>query len=306
MIVKFALALPELAFKLAGFLSISVYDHMRVLLSSPKSLQGEICLITGGGSGIGRGIAIELAKLGAIVVLWDINIQGAEDTAAMIRRTGGHAATYKVDVTNKDEVYAVADRVRSEVGEVTVLINNAGIVSGKKIFDPENNDAYMVKTMEVNTISHFWTVKAFLPSMIERNHGHLVTVASSAGMIGVNGLADYCASKFGAIGFHESVAAELHTMKKFGVKTTLVNPFFINTGMFDGVKSSNDLFLPVLEPAYVVKRVIQGIRKNNTVVYMPWLVSTMYFLKCFPYSAQMYLADYFEIGRSMDHFKGRK
>lgn len=131
------------------------------------------------------------------MILWDINIAGAEETASMIRGQGGIAAAYKVDVTNREEVYRVANQVKEEIAEPTMLINNAGIVSGKKIFDPENSDAYMEKTMQVNTISHFWTVKAFMPAMIEKNHGHLVTIASSAGLVGVNGLADYCASKFG-------------------------------------------------------------------------------------------------------------
>lgn len=141
--------------------------------------------------------SLQLAKLGCIVVLWDMNIAGAEDTAATIRRLGGTAAAYKADVTNRDQVYELAARVRSEIGEVTMLVNNAGIVSGKKIFDPENSDAYMEKTVQVNTIAHFWTVKAFLKPMVDRNHGHFVTIASSAGLVGVNGLADYCASKFG-------------------------------------------------------------------------------------------------------------
>ncbi len=166
-----------------------------------------------------------------------MNIAGAEETAATVRKQGGTAAAYRADVTNREQVYELANRVRSEIGEVTMLVNNAGIVSGKKIFDPENSDAYMEKTVQVNTIAHFWTVKAFLRPMVEKNHGHFVTIASSAGLVGVNGLADYCASKFGAVGFHESVTAELHSLGKNNVKTLLVNPYYINTGMFDGVKT---------------------------------------------------------------------
>lgn len=131
------------------------------------------------------------------MILWDINIAGAEETAEMIRKIGGSATAFKVDVTNREEVYRIAQQVRNEIAEVTMLINNAGIVSGKKIFDPDNSDGYMEKTMQVNTISHFWTVKAFMPAMIAKDHGHLITIASSAGLVGVNGLADYCASKFG-------------------------------------------------------------------------------------------------------------
>lgn len=126
-----------------------------------------------------------------------MNITGAEETAAYIRKQGGTSSAYKVDVTNRQQVYEIAQRVNSEIGEVTMLVNNAGIVSGKKIFDPENSDAYMEKTVQVNTIAHFWTVKAFLPNMVAKNHGYFITIASSAGLVGVNGLADYCASKFG-------------------------------------------------------------------------------------------------------------
>ena len=82
----------------------------------------------------------------------------------------------------------------------------------------------------------FQTCKAFLPGMMERNHGHLVNIASSAGLLGVNGLADYCASKFAAVGFDESLRFELEMMGK-DVKTTVVCPFYINTGMFDGAKT---------------------------------------------------------------------
>lgn len=73
--------------------------------------------------------------------------------------------------------------------------------------------------------------------MKKRNHGHVITIASSAGLFGVASLMDYCGSKFGAVGIHESLASELHVLKLDGIKTTLVCPFFINTGMFDGVRS---------------------------------------------------------------------
>ncbi len=86
-------------------------------------------------------------------------------------------------------------------------MNNAGIVSGKSIL--ENSERMIKKTLEVNTISHSYTVRAFLPAMLAKNEGHIVTIASAAGLIGVSGLADYCASKFGAVGFDESLRMEL-------------------------------------------------------------------------------------------------
>ena len=79
------------------------------------------------------------------------------------------------------------------------------------------------------------TIKAFLPAMKAKNHGHRVTVASGAGLFGVNGLVDYCASKFGAVGTHQALTAEFHAQGFSGIHTTCVCPYFINTGMFDGV-----------------------------------------------------------------------
>ena len=94
---------------------------------------------------------------------------------------------------------------------------------------------------------YFQTVKAFLPSMLDKDHGHIVSVASSAGLAGIAGLTDYCSSKFAVVGFHESLEMELVVMGKSGVHTTLVCPYIINTGMFDGAKSRS-VIKPSIKP----------------------------------------------------------
>lgn len=168
---------------------------------------------------------------------------------------------YTVNLAKRDEIYAAAEKVKSEVGNVDILVNNAGIVTGKKLFDCP--DEMMELTMVVNCTSHFFvssfllfasilivkffsslrtvylrkfvqTTKAFLPHMVETDHGHIVTIASMAGIIGTAGMVDYCASKFGAVGFSLSLASEMLLMRKNGVHVTTVCPFFISTGMFHG------------------------------------------------------------------------
>jgi all-trans-retinol dehydrogenase (NAD+) len=136
-------------------------------------------------------------------------------------------------------------------------VNNAGIVSGKSLL--EVDDARAELTVQVNTIAHFWTAKAFLPGMLKRNHGHVVSIASAAGIVGVAGLADYCASKFGAVGFNESLRLEL---RKLGtnVKTTVVCPYYIDTGMFTGVQTKFSWLLPILQPSYVVSLIISSVK----------------------------------------------
>ncbi|XP_051556975.1 short chain dehydrogenase/reductase family 16C, member 5a isoform X2 [Myxocyprinus asiaticus] len=151
------------------------------------------------------------------------------------------------------------------------------------------------------------TYKAFLPAMTAKNHGHLVSVASSAGLTGVNGLADYCASKFAAVGFAESVALELMGEGKDGVKTTIVCPYFINTGMFDGCKTKWPRLLPILDPDYVAKMIVNAILTDQVYVLLPKSLYVLIALKgLVPYKQSVILSVYFGAFNFMDAFKGRE
>lgn len=276
-----------------------------IIPSRRKNVAGELVLITGAGSGIGRLIALEFGRLGATLVLWDINEEGNKETCRLAKKNGAvRVHTYTCDCSKREEVYRVADQVKKEVGDITILINNAGIVTGKKFID--SPDALIEKTMQVNTMAHFWTSKAFLPAMIASNHGHLVSIASSAGLIGVNGLADYCASKFGAIGFAESIGLEMLALGKTGVKTTIVCPYFINTGMFDGCTTKWPRFLPILEPEYASKTIVDAILKEQVYLIMPrGLYIVFGFKNIISAKLGVLLGDYFGAFHFMDHFKGR-
>ena len=208
-------------------------------------------------------------------------------------------------MTDREAVYALAKKVESDVGtHVTILINNAGIVTGKKFLDCP--DGMIQKTFEVNTISHFWTCKAFLPKIIENDHGHLVTIASTAGTMGVSGLSDYCASKFGALGFAESMRFEFKKLGLKNVYSTTVCPFYINTGMFDGVRSRFPFLLPILEPDFVADKIVDAIRTNQEILITPKFCWTGYLMRAFlPVTVFDHLAQALGISESMDDFKGR-
>ncbi|XP_002735961.1 17-beta-hydroxysteroid dehydrogenase 13-like, partial [Saccoglossus kowalevskii] len=195
-----------------------------------KSLEGEIVLVTGAGSGIGRQMAINFAKQGCRLVIWDMNKHGGDETAEQITNLGATAHSYRCDVTNKDEVYRLAEQVKKDVGSVTILVNNAGVVAGKNLLDCP--DELILRSMNVNAISHFWTIKAFAPSMVAKNHGHIVTIASLAGSCGTPKMVEYCASKFAAVGLHEALQYEFIKEGYDGIKMTLVQPYLINTGLF--------------------------------------------------------------------------
>lgn len=110
-----------------------------------KSIKDELVLVTGGGSGIGRLMAIMLSEKGANVIIWDVNEEGMKQTKKLIERNGGKCWTFRCDVSKREEVYAVASTVKSDVGKVTILINNAGIVCGKSF--EELPDESIIKTM---------------------------------------------------------------------------------------------------------------------------------------------------------------
>ncbi|XP_056130397.1 retinol dehydrogenase 10-A isoform X3 [Lampris incognitus] len=228
--------LMDLQMMLLDVIYFILRNSLRIVLRPrTKPIDGELVLITGAGGGIGRLFAQEFTKHGAEVVLWDINSSSNEQTAKLVHEMGGTAHTYTVDVTNPEDVYRNADLVRRDLGrDVTMLINNAGVVAGHRMLDCP--DELMEKTMKVNSHAHFWMVKAFLPQMKAQNHGHIVTIASVLGLFSTACVEDYCASKFAAVGFHESLAHELLAEEIDGVKTTLVCPYIVDTGMFEGCK----------------------------------------------------------------------
>ncbi|NXI95251.1 RDHE2 dehydrogenase, partial [Psophia crepitans] len=270
-----------------------------------KNVSGEIVLITGAGSGVGRLLSLKFASLGATVVLWDINQEGLKETSRMVKEnTTGRVHCYVCDCSKRQDIYRVADQVKKEVGDVSILVNNAGVVTGKWFLDCP--DALVEKTMEVNTMAHFWTYKAFLPAMMASNHGHLVSIASSAGLTGVTCLSDYCSSKFAAVGFADSVDLEMKALGKTGVKTTIVCPYIINTGMFDGCGTKWPRLLPVLDPEYVAEKIITAVRQDQEMLVIPRSLYVLFALKnILPVKINTLLTEYFGNFRIMDTFKGR-
>ncbi len=264
---------------------------------------GKNVLITGGASGIGRLMAQKLARAGATVVLWDLDQARLDEVVAAIKRAGGKAHGYVCDVANKKTVARVAEEVRREVGFVEVLVNNAGVVSGDTLLDL--SDKKIETTFGVNALALFWVTRAFLREMVAENRGHVVTIASASGYIGVARLTDYAASKWAAVGFDESLRAELKDLAP-GVRTTIVCPYYIDTGMFDGVKTRFAWLLPILDQEKVATRVVEAIARGEQRVVMPPMVHLVPLLRLLPVPVFDGLAALFGINRSMDEFKGRK
>jgi all-trans-retinol dehydrogenase (NAD+) len=263
--------------------------------------RGAHVLITGAASGLGRRMALGIAKRGASTLsVWDVNREGLGAVAQEVERLGARALPVVCDVSDRAAVYVAAETV---VEPVDILINNAGVVSGQSLL--EIPDEQIQKNLEINVHSLFWMIKAFLPSMIERNRGHIVTMASAAGLIGVPRLTDYCASKFAAVGLDESLRVELRRRAP-AVRTSVVCPYYIDTGMFEGVKTRFSFLLPIMKEEKAVDEVLRAVERDRAQLHMPLLVHSIPLLRLLPVSWFDAIARFMGISASMDEFVGRK
>ncbi|NXO01314.1 DHB11 dehydrogenase, partial [Rhinopomastus cyanomelas] len=251
------------------FLAALVYGYLEALVklfvpARRKSVSGELVLITGAGHGVGRGTALEFARRQSRLVLWDINKHGVEETAAECERLGATVQAFVVDCSKREEIYRAAEKVQKEIGDVSILVNNAGVITAADLLSTQ--DHQIERMFEVNILAHMWTTRAFLPTMMKNNYGHIVTVASAAGHFVTSYMVAYCSSKFAAVGFHKALTEELSTLGKDGIKTTCVCPVFINTGF---VKNPSTRLGKILEIEEVVKALMEGIVTNQKMVFVP-------------------------------------
>ncbi len=219
-------------------------------------IQGNTVLITGGCSGIGKIMGrIALQKGASRLVIWDINEAALEATAKEFSSLGA-VSCFKADISSPESVDAAYAATRA-VCPVDILINCAGIVTNNKYF-AEQTDRDIDRTFDINAKGAMFVTLRVLRDMQERGRGHICNVTSSAGMLALPRMSLYSSSKWAAIGWSESLWLELHRSKS-PVKVTTIAPYFINTGMFDGIKS----FFKILDPEYVARKTIRAVEHDK-------------------------------------------
>ena len=270
---------------------------------------GACVVITGAGSGIGRLMALRIVEEGGRVAIWDINGEAARTTADMANAQMGadpsdpKAIAFTVDVTDNAAVQQAAAETIEALGRVNVLINNAGVVSGAPFEDL--TEQQIRRTFAVNVLSLFWTTKAFMPALKKQQRAAIVTVASAAGIVAVARQTDYAASKFAAVGFTSSLRSEL---KKAGshIRTLTVCPYYIDTGMFEGVTTKFPLLLPILKEQAVADRIVEAVAKGRERLIMPPFAAVAGFVAALPPKIADPIYGIFGLNEGMDHFTGRK
>jgi NAD(P)-dependent dehydrogenase (short-subunit alcohol dehydrogenase family) len=194
---------------------------------STDPFRGRVAVITGGGGGIGSAMARAFAERGAKLALADVDAEVAGRVAKELEQAGAEAAAFAVDVTDREDVFRLADAVVERFGKVHIVCNNAGIaLAGEMTVAPPEDWEYV---MGVNFWGVVHGVQAFVPRLLEQDEGgHVVNTASMAGLTGMSWLGIYCASKFAVVGLTESLSRELRGR---GIGVSVLCPMIVQTNI---------------------------------------------------------------------------
>ena len=261
-------------------------------------IQGNTVLITGGCSGIGKIMGRMCLEKGASrLIVWDINEAAINATVKELSALG-KVEGFKADISSPESV----DAACRASGEVDILINCAGIVTNNKTF-AEQTDADIIRTIDINTKGAMFVTLRYIKGMKARGKGHICNITSSAGMLALPKMALYSASKWGAIGWSDSVRIELQR-EKSPVHVTTIAPYFINTGMFAGIRS----FFKIQKPETVARKALRAVEHDRGYKGIPF---TQHFIRLMQGIFPVRLFDFIfgdvcGLYTVMDHFTGRQ
>ncbi|KAM8707075.1 hypothetical protein ACLKA7_011216 [Drosophila subpalustris] len=249
-----------------------------LVCNPPKSVAGDVAVVTGAAHGLGRAIALELAKKGCHIAAVDINIEGAEETVKKINEISTvKAKAYKVNVTSFTEISNLEMNVSRDLGHVTILVNNAGVLMLRNALDPAPEDVQ--RMIDVNMTSHFWTKTVFLPTMKKLRKGHIVTISSASSLIPLPYNSVYSASKFGATGHMKALRMELLLEKQENIFVCTVMPSFLTTNdeVAELVHTTGFNYLyPLIGGNSAARRIVKGMLSGEKEIKMPMIADVLY------------------------------
>ncbi|XP_037959746.1 short-chain dehydrogenase/reductase family 16C member 6 [Teleopsis dalmanni] len=294
---------------LAEFLLLFIKILMELIYSAvdkifPKNFKdicNEVVLITGTGHGIGRELALHYTAFGSTVICVDINQKNNEETVNKAKRLSkGAVHSYTCDVSNRDDVLALANKVKTDIGPITVLVNNVGIMPTHPL--DKHTPEEIRRVFDINVFSQFWTLEAFLPQMKEESRGHIICMSSIAGVVGLANLVPYCATKFAVRGMMEALHEELRDGPyKNLIKTTTIYPYMTNTGLCKRPKVKFPSVLGLLDPKEVAKHIIDAHRMNVLETTIPTsLLHINNWSRLLPSNCGIMLKDFIDSGVESD------
>jgi NAD(P)-dependent dehydrogenase (short-subunit alcohol dehydrogenase family) len=239
-----------------------------------KNFKDKVVVITGAASGIGKATAKAFAREGSDIVIADNNAQTLEQAAKEIQATGARVLAKQLDVSDKKQVESFAGIVMNERGHVDILVNNAGVGVGGPLLDTSIEDYEWI--FSINYWGVLYGLKYFLPHMATRKYGHVVNVASGAGLCSIPAMSAYCSTKFAVVGLSETLRSE---MRRFGIGVSTICPGIINTNIVaqsrmhlqKEIKASHATLVNFYRrfgwpPERVAKAILSAVRHNRSIV----------------------------------------
>ncbi|KAJ1996897.1 hypothetical protein H4R26_006022 [Coemansia thaxteri] len=247
--------------------------------------QSEIVVVTGGSNGVGLELVKRLLKAGARVAILDVHAFPIDDA-----RYNDQWKYYSCDITNLEQVKEVAGQIRADLGDATMLVNNAGIVVGKLLLDM--SDREVDKVVDVNLTSQFHLIRQFLPAMLKAKRGHIVSIGSIVSFVGTPQASTYCATKGAVRILHESLRREVASRYEANsIQFTIAFPGVINTGLFGGLDLGSFLF-PTLRPDSIARKVFAALGSGKgEEIFLPTMANLLPIINTLPLGVQSTICD---------------
>lgn len=265
-------------------------------------------VITGGAQGIGLATVKRLIKENCAITIWDFDQQALAAAELELKNMGAEVYSHVCDITDESRVNELAAKAVNEMGQVDILINNAGcVIAGRFCSHPP---AVWERETKINLTAMYYTIYAFLPAMLARNSGHVVNISSGAGLTGLPDLAVYCATKWAVYGLTESLRLEAMHERKFGVRFSSIHPGILKHGMFEGTRMNflGELFVPRLDSHDQIAEVIveKALKRGKAMVMRPQGAQVGMILRgLFPDILLNWMLLLSGAGGCMDHWTGR-
>jgi 2-hydroxycyclohexanecarboxyl-CoA dehydrogenase len=226
------------------------------------SFEGKVVIVTGGGQGIGKGIALHFGRLGANVAIAELNMQTGSEVAKEIQGMGRKAIVVKADVANYDNAQNMAKQVINEMGGIDILVNNAGYVKPEQSLFMQEDTAYWQKVISVCYNGVIYCTRAVLEHMIEKKYGKIVSIASDAGRVGQQGQAVYAGAKGAVIAFSKSIAREV---ARYNINVNCVSP---GATWGPGMETMPKEMQEKIAKSYLFRRLAQPEDHANAVAFL--------------------------------------
>lgn len=290
-----------LAYDITVFILRTIGEYIRLTYRTfrprpLRSVSGEVLLVTGAGHGIGREVALKMGKLGALVVCVDVNVDTNRATANEIKKAGGNSWAFQCDVSSREAVKRLGERVREEVGDVTILFNNAGIMIAKQFL--QHSEEEILRSFNVNLMGQLWCLREFLPAMIRQDRGSIVFMCGLPGHAGAPNMVPYSASKFAIRGMMESLYIELRqTYPGNRLHLMLVSPFIVETGMVKSHRIRFTSLMGVVDAPTAADNIVSSLRRRSAIVFIPEIFYyVVNLVRVLPAKVQLLLTDFFDTG----------